>query len=237
MSTIVTIELPRQKMARITGGLYLAFVLAMIVGDSVGRVGVSDVDQAYDMLIANPGQFSVGLVIGLLSAFLFVMAAWGLYVLLKPVNQELALLFLLLNAIGVAIQVGSYFPIIFAILSTDTSVFTQAFSVVQIEGLQYISLSLFKLSFVTAQLFFGSWLFPLGYLVYKSGFLPKFLGVLLLLDGVAVVFWFFQALLLPEYPAISYPGLALSFVAEVGLGLWLLIKGVSFVGDVSGLQG
>jgi hypothetical protein len=50
--------------------------------------------------------------------------------------------------------------------------------------------------------------------------------VLLVLDGFAVLLWFFQGILLRDHPAISYPGLALSFVAEVGLGLWLLIRGV-----------
>lgn len=236
MSSSVTIELPRQRLARITGGLYLAFVLAMIVADTVGHIGIGEVDQASAVLTADPRQFAVGLVFGLLSAFLFVLAAWGLYILLRPVNQDLALLFLLLNAIGVAIQVGSYFPLILALLSTDASDFTQAFSAVQIEGLQQISLNLYKLSFVTAQLFFGTWLFPLGYLVYKSGFMPKFLGVLLILDGFAVVFWFFQAILLPDYPAISYPGMALSFVAEVGLGLWLLVRGVNVTKPAPGLR-
>lgn len=226
MSSSVAFELPRQKMARITGGLYLAFVLAMFLADMIGHIGIADVDQAYEMLIADTERFTVGLLFGLLSAFLFVMVAWGLYMLLKPVNQELALLFLLLNAIGVAIQVASYFPLILVNLSTDAPRLVQAFSTEQIESLQYISLNLYKWSFVAAQLFFGTWLFPLGYLVYKSGFIPKLLGVLLLLDGVAIVFWFLQAYLLPEYPAISYPGLALSFVAEVSLGLWLLFKGI-----------
>jgi hypothetical protein len=142
-----------------------------------------------------------------------------------------------LNAIGVAIHVASAFPLIFATLLADGSGFMRAFSAEQIKDLQFASIGLFKLSFVTAQLFFGAWLFPLGYLVYKSGFLPKFLGVLLILDGVAVVLWFFQAILLPEYPAISYPGLALSFVAEVGLGLWLLIRGVKDTGTESGQPG
>ncbi len=226
MSARAAFALPRQKMARLTGGLYLAFVLVMTLADRVGHIGIADVDQTYAALTADPGRFATGIVLGLLSAFLFVMAAWGLYVLLRPLNQDLALLFLLLNAIGVAIQVASYFPLIFALLLADASDTAQAFSAAQIEELQTIALNLYKLSFVTAQLFFGTWLFPLGYLVYKSGFLPRFLGVLLILDGVAVIFWFFQALLLPDYPALSYPGLALSFVAEVGLGLWLLIKGV-----------
>ena len=102
----------------------------------------------------------------------------GLYVLLRPLNQDLALLFLLLNAIGVAIQVASYFPLIFAALMADVSNIAQIFSAAQIAGLEYISLDLYEMSFVTAQLFFGIWLFPLDYLVDNSGFLPRFLGVL-----------------------------------------------------------
>ncbi|MBK6762863.1 MAG: DUF4386 domain-containing protein [Micrococcales bacterium] len=68
---------------------------------------------------------------------------------------------------------------------------------------------------------------PLGYLVYKSGFLPRVLGVLLILDGVAELIWFFQALLLPDHPEIRTPGTFVSLLAEVGLMLWLLIVGVA----------
>ena len=170
----------------------------------------------------------------MISAFLFVMAAWGLYVLLRPVNRELALLFLSLNAIGVAIQAASYVPLIFATLATDASGFAAAFSQPQTESLQRLSLEVQELSFITAQLFFAAWLFPLGYLVYMSGFLPKFLGVLLILDGFAVALWFLQGMLLPDNPALSTPGLALSFIAEVGLGLWLLLKGIGDEQDAPG---
>lgn len=65
------------------------------------------VDQVYQAIVTNAGSFRLALVVALISAFLFVMAAWGLYVLLRPVNEQLALLFLLLNAIGVAIQCAS----------------------------------------------------------------------------------------------------------------------------------
>jgi hypothetical protein len=94
-----------------------------------------------------------------------------------------------------------------------------------------------RTGFVTAQLFFGAWLFPLGYLVYRSGSIPRLLGVLLVLDGVGVLVWFLQALLLPDYRAIAYPGLAVSFVAEVGLGLWLLVVGVKVVDTGAGPAG
>ena len=225
MSPSTSIQIPRRHLARITGGLYLAFVLALALADVLGT----------DVPATDASQFVAGLTLSLLSASLFVMAAWGLYVLLRPVNRDLALLFLLLNAIGVAIQVASYSPLIFTMLSTDAAGFSGAFSQAQTEALQRLALDAQELTFVTAQLFFATWLFPLGYLVYKSGFLPKFLGVLLFLDGVAILVWFFQALLLPDYPALSYPGWALSFVAEVGLGLWLVVRGVNDTAAQPGL--
>jgi hypothetical protein len=230
VSSGALVDIPRKRLARVTGGLYLAFVVALTLADRFG-FGVVDTELAREALTTDSSQFAVGLVFGLSSAFLFVMAAWGLYVLLKPVNHDLALLFLVLNAIGVAIQVASYIPLIFAMLSTDAPGFAETFSLAQVESLQYLSFDLYKLSFVAAQLFFATWLFPLGYLVYKSGILPKFLGVLLLLDGFAVLLWFFQGTLLPDYPAISYPGLALSFIAEVSLGLWLLVRGIKSPAD------
>jgi hypothetical protein len=111
----------------------------------------------------------------------------------------------------------------------DGASYMQAYSPEQLDGLMYLSINVYKTGFVMAQLFYGTWLFPLGYLIYKSKFLPRILGVLLILDGIGVLIWFLQALLLPAYPAISYPGLAVSFIAEVGLALWLLVKGVKIV--------
>lgn len=215
------------KMARVAGGFYIAFVLASVLAGLLGHIGMGGIDQVYQAIATNVGSFRIALVVALISAFLFLMAAWGLYVLLRPVNEQLALLFLLLNAVGVAIQCASMFPLISALLLGDSASRMQAYSAAQLEGLAYLSIGLYKTGFVTAQLFFGTWLFPLGYLVYKSKFLPKFLGVILMLDGIGVLIWFLQALLLPAYPAISYPAFALGFVAEVGLGLWLLVKGVN----------
>jgi hypothetical protein len=147
-------------------------------------------------------------------------------VILRPVNRELALLFLLLNTVGVAIQCASMLPLVSAMLLGDGLGNLQGYSTGQLEGLMLLSINSYKTGFVTAQLFFGTWLFPLAYLIYKSGFLPRFLGVLILLDGVGILVWFLQAILLPGYPAIIYPGLIVSFIAEVGLGLWLLAKGI-----------
>src|ERR1035437_5320832 len=228
-------QLALNKVARITGGFYLAYILASVLADTLGHIGRGTAQQVYQAIATNVGSFRLGLVIALITGFLFLMAAWGLYVLLRRVNKDLALLFLLLNAVGVAIQGASMLSLVSAMLQGDAASHMQAFSATQVEGLAYLSINVYKTGWVTAQLFFGMWLFPLGYLVYKSGSLPKFLGVLLILDGFAVLFWFLQALLLPAYNAIHYPGLALSFIAELGLALWLLVKGVKVIDSGAGL--
>jgi hypothetical protein len=222
-STINTVA--QSKMARITGACYVGFILASVLADRLGHIGLGEPQQIYESVVANPTSFRLALVVGLVSAFLFLVTAWGLYVLLRPVGEGLALLFLLLNTVGVAIQCASMLPLLAALLMGDAGSHMQAFSAVQLEGLGLLSAGMYKVGFVTAQLFFGTWLFPLGYLVYKSGVLPRALGVLLIADGVAVLVWFSQALLLPAHPEITTPGIVVSLMAEVGLALWLLIRG------------
>ena len=223
------------RVARITGGVYLAYILASVLATMLGQIGFGTAPQVYQAIVTNEVSFRLGLVVALTTGFLFLATAWGLYVLLRRVNENLALLFLLLNAVGVAIQGASMLSLVSALLQGDSASSMQAFSAGQLEGLAYLSINVYKTGWVTAQLFFGTWLFPLGYLVYRSGILPRFMGVLLVLDGFAVLTWFLQALLLPAYPAIHYPGLALSFIAELGLALWLLVKGVKVVDSGAGL--
>lgn len=97
----------------------------------------------------------------------------------------------------------------------------------QLDVLARGDIDMYRTGFVIAQLFFGTWLFPLGFLVWRSGFLPRFLGVLLVLDGVAELVRFLQALLLPTHPGVKTPGTVVSLLAEVGLTLWLLVRGVA----------
>jgi hypothetical protein len=232
-----TLHLAPDKVARITGGFYVTYILASVLAQALGEIGFGNDQQVYQAIVTDLGSFRLGLVIALVSGFLFLATAWGLYVLLRPVNQALALLFLLLNAVGVAIQGASMLSLVAAMLLGDGAGYLQAYSAAQLEGLAYLSVNVYKLGWVTAQLFFCTWLFPLGYLVYRSGSLPRFLGVLLILDGFAVLIWFLQALLLPDYPAIHYPGLALSFIAEFGLAGWLLVRGVKVMDAGASLPG
>jgi hypothetical protein len=229
-STIMDRLAPR-TVARITGGVYLAYIAASVVADALGHIGLGTPEQMWGSIVTSPGSFRAGLVVALVTGLLFLLSAWGLYVLLRPVNKDLALLFLLINAVGVAVQGASMLSLLQALFlgGGAAGAGLQAFSAAQLQALALVSLNVYKTGWVTAQLFFGAWLVPLGYLVYKSRVLPRFLGVLLMLDAVGVGIWFLQGLLWPALRAIIYPGIAVSFVAEVGLALWLLVRGVKTV--------
>ena len=218
---MIRTEWPRTAVARWAGGLYLAYVLANVLASQLGHIGLSDADTLRAAITDDEVMFRLGLVAAIASALLFVLTAWALYVLLRPVNEPLALLLLVLNAVGVAVQCASYLPLLAVLAQGDAVGLTGP----QLDALAMMSVTTHQTGFVMAQVFFSAWLFPLGWLVLRSGFLPRFLGWLLLLDGVGVLVWFLQALLAPGYPAISYPSWALGFIAEVGFALWLLVRG------------
>jgi hypothetical protein len=211
-----------RDVARWAGGLYVAYIALNVIASVVGHIGLSDATTLRGAIIDHETMFRFGLVAAIGSGLLFVLTAWALYVLLRPVDQSIALLFLALNAVGVAVQCASYLPLL-TVLGRGRS----SAAVSGLDELGDLAVSTYQTGFVTAQLFFSAWLFPLGWLVLRSGFLPRLLGWLLLVDGVGVLVWFLQVFLAPDHAAISYPTWAVGFVAELGLALWLLIKGVS----------
>ena len=218
-----------KKSARTAGFLYLAYFVAFFVADNgvhYTAVGTDDLATIAHNMMASEWLFRIGFVSFLLAAVFFLLSAWALYVLLRSVNQDLALLLVLLNLSGVAIKCISLVSEFAAMLLLSGADYRQAFQASQLQALAMLFLSVYKNGFMIAQVFFGAWLLPLGYLVYKSGFLPKILGILLIIDCFAILIWFFQFFLFPGYKVISYPGLAESFIAEASLCLWLLIKGV-----------
>ena len=176
--------------------------------------------------MASQTLFRVGFVTELVSAVFFVLAAWALYVLLKPVNKNLALLFLLLNLGGVAVECINALNLFAALQFLSGANYLTAFQTSQLQAMAMSFLNLYTNGFLIAQIYFSAWLLPLGYLIYKSHFLPKFLGILLILDFFGNMSWFLQGFLLPDYTILAYPGNAISLIAEISLTIWLLIMAV-----------
>jgi hypothetical protein len=217
------------RTARLAGGLYLAYIVICILTDVFGHshfIVDGDAATTTTNIMAHGWQFRAGFVGDLIAAVLFFLAAWTLYVLLKPVNKNLALLFLLLNLGGVVLQCMNDLNLLAALLLSSGADYLNVFQPSQLHALAMAFLDFYKQGFWICQIFFGAWLFPLGYLIFKSGFLPRILGIIFMMHCVGWLITFGQYFLFPGYDFITYVTYPLGFVAEFGLTLWLLIKGV-----------
>jgi hypothetical protein len=223
-----------KKTARIAGFFYLIYIVVSIFANGIGRsklIILGDAATTAGNIMASAWQFRIGFLVDLISAVLFLLTAWALYVLLKPVDKNLALLFLLLNLGGVAVTCFSDLFLIASQLLLSGADYLKVFQADQLQALAMLSLYLYKYGFLgIAQIFFGAWLFPLGYLVFKSGFLPRFLGVILMVHCVvwlmsALQFFLFPGLIEITFVGITYLSYPIGFISEFGLSLWLLIMG------------
>ena len=214
------------KTARIAGFLYFMYIVTSFIANMFGRFVFVDALVTVNTIMAHESQFRIGFVISLFSYVLFLLAAWYLYVLLKPVDKNMALLFLLLNLGGFAILVLSHLNLFSSLLLLSGTDYLKVFQPDQLQAQAMLFVNLYKNGSTIAQIPYGIWLFPLGYLVFKSGFLPKILGILLIADCFGLLIYVCQRFLVPGYVVISYPCLVVSFIAEISLSLWLFIKGV-----------
>lgn len=214
--------------ARMAGFLYLIFIATSIFANvSRTKLIVSgDAIATAENILASKWLFRFGFMSDILSGVLFLLAAWALYVLLKPVDKNLALLFLLLNLGGVAVQCLNMLNIFSAVLLLSGVDYLKVFQTDQLQSLAMLFLDLHKNGFMIAQVFYGAWLFPLGYLVFQSGYLPRILGIVLMIECFAWLLYPFQFFFFPAYVVISYLSFAVGFIGEFSLTFWLLIKGV-----------
>lgn len=218
-----------KKTARIAGLLYLAVVLTGIFSLAYvpSKLIVWDNPVAtFNNIKTSETLFRSGIVSGLLCYVFFLLLPVALYKLLKPVNEFYAKLMVLLAVISVPI---SYTNIQhkFAVLSIVNGENLKSFTSEQLQSQVMFYLHQYDNGILMVSVFWGLWLFPLGYLVYKSGILPKILGMLLMLGCFGYLINFAGNTLIPDYSKIgisSYISLPAS-IGEIGTCLWLLIIG------------
>ncbi len=216
------------RIARFAGSFYLIFILTFVFASYLRSQFIvsGDAVATAHNIATNELLPRMAFITELVSALFFVLAAWALYTLLKPVNKDLALLFLLLNLGGVVVECISMLNLFAALPLLSGADYLTVFPADQLQSQALFYIDLYKDGLMVSQLFYSAWLLPLGYLVYRSSFLPRWLGILLILDFFGNLSWFLQFFLLPDYGILAYPGNAIGFIAEISLTLWLLIKGV-----------
>jgi hypothetical protein len=217
-----------QRTARTAGLFYLIYIVVFAASTFIQSSPVveGDAPGTARNIMGHLWLFRIGIMSELISVVFFLLAAWALYVLLKPVNRYLALLFVLVLLGGVAVECLNTLNRFAAQLLLSNDDYLKTFTADQLQSLAMFFLDLGSKGGIITGLLYGVWLFPLGYLVIKSEFLPRTLGVLLICDGVSLLVCFFQAILFPGYEKLTYPLYPVMFIAEFGLALWLLIKGV-----------
>jgi hypothetical protein len=177
-------------------------------------------------IAAHEWLFRLGIVGDLLTGTFCIFVTLALYRLLKEVDKNLAALMVILGSLMVA-------PIYFLNTLNDAAAmllvrgedFLSVFDKAQRDALAMLFLRLHHHGVVANEIFWGLWLFPLAVLVYRSGFLPRFLGVWLIINGFAYLIASFTGLLLPQYENMISNFAFPAFLGELVFMLWLVIKG------------
>ncbi|HEX4953465.1 MAG TPA: DUF4386 domain-containing protein [Thermoanaerobaculia bacterium] len=220
---------PTKRTARIAGLLYLIVVLAgpFTLLYVPGKVFVSgDATATANNILAHETLFRAHIVVGLISELAFVAVVFVLYRLLKGVNLTLATAMLILILIDVPLAFLGLANEVATLTFVRGADFLAVFDQPQRDALATLLLHFDRQGALVSEMFWGLWLLPLGLLVYRSGFLPRFLGVWLFINGLAYVTLSATGLLLPESSKMLFTIATPAMFGEMALMLWLLIVGV-----------
>jgi hypothetical protein len=221
------------RLARIAGVLYL--FVAIFGGFahfySRGTVYVAgDAAQTADRVAANAGVVRLGVVADLVQATVFLFLAMTLYALLRHVNDNVARAMVTIVAVAVAMICLNMVHQFAALLVATDPAYQGAFGAQTADALTLLMLDAQKYGYLAAQIFFGLWLLPLGYLAYRSGMFPKALGVCLGLGCLGYLVDTFARFLLPAVNEVAATIVIVpAAIGEFWMVGWLLFKGVRTV--------
>jgi hypothetical protein len=218
-----------QQQARAAGFLYLLIALSAPLGLVVvpAKLIVSgNATATADNIRASEGLLRAGIASELVHQIIGVFLVLALYRLFKAVNETHAQQLVILGAlVSVPIVFVNVLNEIAAQILVSAPDFLSVFEKPHLDALAYLFLRLHSKGITVASIFWGLWLFPFGMLVIRSGFIPRLLGVLLMIAGTAYLAASFASLVLPQYaPLVSQVALPLE-IGELPIIFWLLIWG------------
>lgn len=216
-----------QRTARTAGLLYLTLAACGAFAEFFVRQSLvvrGDAAATAGNILSSQPTFRLGIASELVGQVAFVLLVLALYRVLKPVNRNHAVAMVAFVLVAVTITCLNMLNQFAALYLLTGGRHLAAFDAAQLRALALTFLDLHQAGYLIAQVFFGLWLLPLGYLIYRSGFIPKLVGALLMLacSGYLVdVATFFLA------PGFGVTVSAFTFVGELVLMLWLLVRGVN----------
>ena len=216
-----------QKTARVAVFVFLIIFCLGMSAELFIRPDIivpGDAATTVNNIMASESLFRLSLVSDLIRQIFMMLLPLVLYKLLKPVNKDIALLMVIFALVGVPITMLNELNHFAALLLSSGADYLTAFEADQLHALVTFFLDLREYGTFIPQVF-SLWLLLLGYLVFKSGFLPRILGILLIIGGLCYPIQAVLFFLLPNFDAMIF-GL-FAFIGEFLFYLWLLIKGVN----------
>lgn len=219
---------PTDKAARIAGAIYLSmavtapFSLIYIPTKLIVRENAT---ATASNILAHETLFRLGIVADLFSAVIFICVAVALYRLLSSVNKTWARLMVALVLVSAAVGFLNVLNNVAALILFRGADFLAVFEKPQRDALAYLFLRLHNHGTSMNEIFWGLWLLPFGLLVFRSGFLPRILGVWLVLNCFAYLVLSVTALMFPLYNDAAFRIATPVLFGELAIQLWLVIKG------------
>ena len=226
-----TIETSPQVYARIGGALYLIIIILGAVEELFirGRIVVpGDAGATAANLRSMESLWRFGIASEMFLGICTIVLTLILYVLLKPVSRDLALLATFFSLIAIAVETAYSLQLVEALYPLGDATYLKVFTPEQLNAMASLSIKAHGDGFGIALLFFGCF-FPIaGYLIFKSDYLPKTIGILYLIPGLSYLTSSFTLILAPDFAARFYFVIAgPALIGEASLCLWLLVKGVN----------
>jgi Domain of unknown function (DUF4386) len=219
---------PTNKAARIAGATYLLlaltapFTMMYVPGKLIVR---GNAGATADNILAHETLFRLSIVGDLFSSVIFIMVGLTLYRLLNSVNRRWALTMVAFVLVSAAVAFLNALNNIAALTLFRGGDFLAVFDKPQRDALAYLFIRMHNQGQFINEIFWGLWLLPFGMLVYRSGFLPRFLGVWLILNCFAYLALSFTALVSPPYYDVAFRMSQPVRFGELAILLWLLIMG------------
>lgn len=215
----------RRPAARITGMVYLLYFLTVMSAAFFmkGLVVPGDAATTAKNILAHESLFRAGFAINLIATALYIAVTVLLYELFKPVNRSLALVAAFSSLTGCTIQAFGYVSYLAPFVFLRDAQNLSAFDVQQLQAMVLMLLKVRSLAEQIGLVFFGCFDLLIGYLILRSLFLPRILGVAMVLAGLGWMIFLWP----PLASSLSNYILPVGFVAELLLLLWLLVKGVN----------
>ncbi|RZK12263.1 MAG: DUF4386 domain-containing protein [Flavobacterium sp.] len=230
MKTDSTTKNSPQVYARLGGILYLVIIIAGLSSEFLfrGKLIVSGSPAATaDNLTSSEELWRIGILVEYLSLICTIVLAMIYFYLLKPVHKNLNLLATFFRLISIILQVVAVLNLTSALFPLINPEANQAFSSAQVDSLVNFAIRSHSFGYSISLLFLGCCFLIHGYLIFKSGFLPRLLGILIQIAGLGYLTNSITLIVAPSLTAWTFPIIILPvLLAETSLSLWLLVKGV-----------